>query len=124
MKHFFTANLDLNKIEVSFTVRGRYNLFPTEMSSSSSQAPQLCQSQEASYAITFTDTTTGERWQEDSQPLRETAGDLVRMDLTDDVLWFKLDKTYNVSVTISTELGNVTSSTEFGTPLKNKQFSL
>ena len=93
------------------------------MSSPSSQAPQLCQSQVANYTIIFTDTTSSERWQLASQPLRGTAGDLVRMDLTD-VQWFKLDKTYNVSVTISTVLGNVTSSTEFGTSLKNKQFSL
>jgi hypothetical protein len=95
VEHFFSANLNLNKIEISFV------------------SPALCQSQEANYTIIITQTASGEVWQVASCPLRERPGDLVRVDLTE-VQWLSLEEKYSVTVTILTVLGNISSTTEFG----------
>ena len=50
-----------------------------------------------------------------SFPLRERPGDLVRVDLTE-VQWLSLEEKYRVTVTISTVLGDISSTTEFGRP--------
>ena len=39
----------------------------------------------------------------------------MRIDITE-VVWLKLEENYSVSVTISTVLGDVSSTTEFGRP--------
>ena len=108
---FFTHNLTLRKIEMCFTVSNRaiisrciYLLY------SETQAPVLCDSQVANYTIVFTERGSGDTWQAVSQPLREARETVAEIE----VGWFELDKSYNATVTISTALGNVSSSTEFG----------
>ena len=108
---FFTHNLTLRKIEMCFTVsncaiisRCIYLLY------SETQAPVLCDSQVANYTIVFTERGSGDTWQAVSQPLREAGETVAEIE----VGWFELDKSYNATVTISTALGNVSSSTEFG----------
>ena len=108
---FFTHNLTLRKIEMCFTVsncaiisRCIYLLY------SETQAPVLCDSQVANYTIVFTERASGDTWQAVSQPLREVGETVTEIE----VGWFELDKSYNATVTISTALGNVSSSTEFG----------
>ena len=108
---FFTHNLTLRKIEMCFTVSNRalisrciYLLY------SETQAPVLCDSQVANYTIVFTERASGDTWQAVSQPLREAGETVAEIE----VGWFELDKSYNATVTISTALGNVSSSTEFG----------
>ena len=116
MELFFTPNLDLKKIEVSFPVR--VNCDPSLNLTLYMQYPEMCDSQEANYTIAFTERASGYSWESVSKQLMVCDGDTVEVDVTE-VELFKLETGYNVTVTISTVVGNISSNTEFGRPPHN-----
>jgi hypothetical protein len=88
----FTAELNLQKIEVSF------------------MPPFLCPTQTASYTLTFTTHDSTTSWSTESKVL--TATHEMVVDVVEPER-FQLEMNYTVTVTIATALGNVSSSAVF-----------
>ena len=79
------------------------------------QTPLLCPNQWATYTFTFTDHENGDSWSTDSTVLNTKPGRLNEtVDILTEVERFRPEKSYNVTVTIATDLGNITSSAIFG----------
>ena len=76
-----------------------------------SQPPSLCPGQVANYTITFTDRDSNEGWEMDSYELEMS--DMVEISVTE-IGRFQLDNSYTVTVTITTEVGEISSSAIFG----------
>ena len=70
------------------------------------QSPQLCLHQTSSYTLTF----TNDGWMSESRPLGTTS-EMVKEEVEPEK--FQLERSYTVTVTIETVLGNVNSSATF-----------